>query len=194
MLPHYHAAGGSPMISMGLMGPIETGSRWRTASNAVVVVQRIYRRRKACRGRLVFSTMRDESGGGGASSAGPGPHAPSSPSLPPPPPPQRHVLRSIGRPSGRKTHHGVSGSRARIWRAEPLRGVAGPFRHGGVQTRARRLPFSSTRVPVDPSPQCIFFPPPPLPPSRAHATLAFVFFISRGGATQSPANRRGRAF
>lgn len=130
-------------------------------------------------------------GGGGASSAGPGPHAPSSPSLPPPPPPQRHVLRSIGRPSGRKTHHGVSGSRARIWRAEPLRGVAGPFRHGGVQTRARRLPFSSTRVPVDPSPQCIFFPPPSSPslPRSRYPRICFLYFSRRRDAIARKSTR-----
>lgn len=70
------------------------------------------------RRRLVSSTIRDES-----ARKGPGPAPNSGPA---PPSPQRHVLRSIGRPSGRKTHRCVrlahaSGERNRfgapsIWR------------------------------------------------------------------------------
>lgn len=52
------------------------------------------------RRRLVSSTIRDESVRGG-----PGPAPNTGPA--PPSQPQRHVLRSIGRPSGRKTHRRV---------------------------------------------------------------------------------------
>lgn len=76
-------------------------------------------KRGRARRRLVSSTIRDESARGDPGSA---------------PLPQRHVLRSIGRPSGRKTHRRVrlahaSGERNRFGAS------AGPLRHGGVHIR-----------------------------------------------------------
>lgn len=77
--------------------------------------------KNASRGRLVSSTIRDESVRGDPGTRGPA----SSP--------QRHVVRSIGRPSGRKTHRRVRLAHASGER-NPLRGVAGPSDIGGVQT------------------------------------------------------------
>ncbi|TGZ48778.1 hypothetical protein DBV15_10498 [Temnothorax longispinosus] len=86
---------------------------------------------------LVSSTIRDESARGG-----PGPSQP-----------QRHVLRSIGRPSGRKTHR-----RVRLSRTHLASGTAsGPHRHGGVQTYSF-LFHEVLLLALGPSPRPLLFP------------------------------------
>lgn len=73
----------------------------------------------------------------------------------PPPQPQRHVLRSIGRPSGRKTHQ-----RVRLAHASGERNRFGaPHRHGGVQTYS--FLFHEVLLLTGP----FLSPPPPVPPS-----------------------------